>query len=166
MVFSSFILFSSLLINFSVAAQEVGMKAAVKLSPAGGFTAKTADVKGEAYREDDGYKAKDIKINLKKIKTGIELRDQHTQKYLETEKYPDAMLVEGIGKDEKGKATIKFRGKEKTVEGTYKIISNKFLQASFPIKLSEFDITGVRYMGVGVKDEVNVEVTVPIKDKK
>lgn len=160
MIFS---LVLSLLLNTQVYAQSVGMKASVKLSPAGSFTAETSDVTGHAKKEGDGYQAKDITVNLKKIKTGIELRDEHTQKHLETEKYPEAVLVTASGKDGNGKATIKFHGEEKPVEGTYKILNDKFLQANFNIKLNEFKITGIRYMGVGVKDDVAVELIVPIK---
>ena len=156
-------LFFSLLLNTQTHAQSVGMKASVKLSPAGSFTAETSDVIGHATKVGDGYQAKDIKVNLKKIRTGVELRDTHTQKHLETEKYPEAILVTASGKDGKGKATIKFHGEEKPVEGTYKILNNKFLQANFNIKLNEFKITGIRYMGAGVKDDVAVELIVPIK---
>lgn len=159
--FYSFIFFS--LINTTAFAAEVGMKADVILTPAGSFIAQTNTVTGEASVEGDTYKAKDIKVDLKTITTGIELRDKHTQKYLETEKYPEAILVNAIGKKGKGKAKINFRGKEKIVDGTYKVLEEKFLQANFKIKISEFDITGVRYMGVGVKDEVKVEIIVPIK---
>ena len=145
-----------------VFAQDVGMEAEVHIT-GGRFTAKTSDVTGFATKEGDSYKAKDIKVNLKAVKTGIELRDKHTQNYLDTEKYPEATLTEATCKDGKGKAKIKFRGKEKDVDGTYKVIDDKLLEASFPLKLSEFDITGIRYMGVGVKDDVQVKVTVPIK---
>lgn len=152
-----------LLVSLPAYAQQAGMKAEVKLSPAGGFTAATAEVTGEVIQEEGGYKAKDIKVNLKNIKTGIELRDKHTQKHLETDKFPEAILVTAIGKKDKGKAKINFHGKEKIVEGTYKVVSDKFLQANFVIKLSDFNITGIRYMGVGVKDEVPVELVIPIK---
>lgn len=152
-----------LLFSLSAEAQKAGLKAEVKLSPAGGFTATTPDVTGEVTKEEDGYKATNVKVNLKNIKTGIELRDKHTQKHLETEKFPEATLVTAIGKKEKGKAKIKFHGEEKEVEGTYKVLNDKFLQANFVIKLSDFAITGIRYMGVGVKDEVQVELIVPLK---
>ncbi len=156
-------LIALLFIGLSAYAQNAGMKAEVKLSPAGGFTATTSDVTGHVTKEADGYSAKDVKVNLKNIKTGIELRDKHAQKHLETEKYPEALLVTAAGKGEKGKAKIKFHGEEKEVEGTYKKLNDKFLQANFVIKLSDFKITGIRYMGVGVKDEVPVELIIPIK---
>lgn len=136
----------------------------VTLSPAGSFVAKTNDLTGNATITGTGVEAKDIKVNLKSLKTGVSLRDTHTLKHLETEKYPDAVLIKAIGKDGKGKAKIKFRGQEKVVDGTYTISKDKkILNASFPLTLSEFKITGIKYMGIGVKDQVKIRLQIPIK---
>jgi polyisoprenoid-binding protein YceI len=137
----------------------------VTLSPAGSFVGKTSSVSGHASLKGDTVVAKGIKVKLTDLKTGISLRDNHTQKHLETEKYPEAELLMGQGKAGKGKAKIKLRGKEKVVDGTYTLSSDKTkLDAKFPIVLSEFGITGIKYMGVGVKDEVMVRVQVPVKN--
>lgn len=102
---------------------------------------------------------------LKNLKTGKELRDKHaTEKYLEVGKFPEAVLLKASGRNGKGEGRIKLRGIEKDVKGTYKINGSE-LESTFPIKLSDFGITGVKYMGVGVNDEVVVHVTVPIKKK-
>ncbi|MEN0059946.1 MAG: YceI family protein, partial [Bdellovibrio sp.] len=57
---------------------------------------------------------------------------------------------------------IRIKGIEKEIEGTYSI-EKDVLNAQFKLKLADFKITGIKYMGVGVKDEVTVSVTVPIK---
>lgn len=142
-----------------------GMQIDVALSPAGNFKAETQKVNGSAYRTADGVEAKDVTIDLKSLTTGIALRDKHTKEHLLVEKYPQAKLIKASGKDGKGIATIEVRGKTKDVAGTYKIEGNT-LKAEFPMKLSDLEITGVRYMAVGVKDDVKVHIELPISDNK
>lgn len=140
-------------------AQEAAVH--VSLSPAGSFVGKTKDVKGFAVSDGKSYSAKNIVVSLKGLKTGKDLRDEHTQKYLETEKYPEAVLISAQGNSGKGSGRIKIRGIEKDIKGEYQI-SGKNLVASFPISLDEFGIKGIRYAGVGVKDKVTVKVNIPI----
>ena len=144
---------------------DVGMIADVSLSPAGSFKAKTSEIVGEATMTGDVITADKIVVKLKNMKTGIELRDKHTTtKYLEVEKFPEAVLTSATGSGGKGKGKLKLRGVEKDVEGTYKIVGNE-LNAEFPIKLSDFNIKGIKYMGVGVNDNLNINITVPLKKK-
>lgn len=148
---------------YSAASASPGLIADVALTPAGDFQAKSEDVKGFATVEGDTVKAENITVSLKNLKTGLALRDKHAkEKYLEVDKFPEAKLSKAIGKGGKGKARVSLKGIEKEVEGTYKI-EGKELKASFPIKLSDFKISGIKYMGVGVDDIVKVNVTVPIK---
>lgn len=134
---------------------------AVKLSPAGSFTAKTSKVKGKAYSKSGKVLAKKIQVDLRTIETGIALRDKHLKERLNVEKYPFATLVQATGNNGKGKAIIALKGAKLKVEGTYKT-EDKHLIASFPIHLPDLKINDVRYMGVGVKDEVVVTVSVPL----
>jgi polyisoprenoid-binding protein YceI len=160
------LLMSSLAFAFTLstvpAIAEVGVVALVNLSPAGNFQAKTNSVTGSAKVTGDSVTATNIKVPMNSLKTGIELRDKHMkEKYIETAKFPDAELIEATGKGGKGRGKLKFHGVEKEVTGTYKIVG-KEMEAEFPIKLSEFGITGIKYMGVGVKDDVKVTITVPV----
>jgi polyisoprenoid-binding protein YceI len=134
----------------------------VSLTPAGSFKIKSSDVRGFAQQTGDSVSAKNISVGLKNLQTGISLRDTHTKKHLEVEKYPDAVLVEAKGKGGKGEGLIKIKGIQKKFTGTYKIDGNN-LVASFTLKGSDFKIDNVKYMGVGVEDDLNVTVTVPIK---
>ena len=141
-------------------AQEVVVD--VTLNPMGDFKAKTAAVKGEAIKKGDEFTASNIVVNLKSLKTGIEGRDKHTQKYLETEKFPEAVLLSASGKGGKGKGRIKIRGIEKDIVGTYKV-EGKQLKAKFDLNLADFGIKDINYMSVGVEDTVVLNVSVPVK---
>ena len=147
---------------FSVAAQAQMATVDITLKPAGSFKLKSNEVKGFAMMKGASVEAKNISVGLKNVVTGISLRDDHTKKHLEVEKYPEAVLVSAVGTGGKGEGVIRIRGIEKKVSGTYQIEGSS-LQATFPIKLSEFNITNIRYMGVGVADDAKVNVTVPVR---
>lgn len=134
----------------------------VNLTPAGSFKGKTSDVKGFATMKGDEIQAQNIIVNLRSLKTGVELRDKHTLKHLDVQKFPEAVLLVGKGKGGKGLGKIKIRGIEKQVAGTYTVSGNE-LNAEFKLNLPDFKITGIKYMGVGVEDEVVLHVSVPIK---
>lgn len=155
MIFLTLILFST-----QVFAQQAVVD--LKLRPAGSFKAKSTDIKGFAVQKGDTVEAQNISVGLKKIQTGISLRDEHTRKHLDVEKFPEAVLVSAKGQGGKGQGIIRIRGVEKPISGTYKIQGSQLI-AEFPIKLSEFNITGIKYMGVGVDDNAKVNVSVPLK---
>lgn len=134
----------------------------VALSPAGSFKAKTGEVKGFAIKKGEEVSAQNIVVSLRGLKTGVELRDKHTLKHLETDKHPDAVLVSAKGKNGKGVGKIRIRGIEKNISGTYKIKGTE-LMAEFKLKLPDFKITDINYLGVGVEDEVVLHVAVPVK---
>ena len=143
---------------------ETGVVVDCKISPVGKFQAKTKEVKGSVTLKNNEVQAEKIIVDLKSLTTEMPLRDDHMKnKYLEVSKFPSAELIIGKGKEGKGEGKIKFRGIEKEIKGSYKLInSNKELEAKFELSLSEFKITGIRYLGAGVKDIVNVTVIVPV----
>lgn len=134
----------------------------VTLNPMGDFKAKTTQIKGFAVVKGDMVSAQNIIVSLKGLKTGVELRDKHTVKHLEVQKHPHAVLISAVGKGGKGQGKIQIKGIVKDIKGTYQI-SGGFLKARFPLKLSDFGITDINYMGVGVEDEVMLNVAVPVK---
>lgn len=134
----------------------------VVLNPMGDFKGKTSDVKGFAIVKGDEVSASNIVVNLKNLKTGVELRDKHTQKNLQTDKHPEAILISAQGKGGKGTGKIKIKGIEKDIAGTYKV-DGKNLIAKFKLNLPDFEIKDINYMGVGVEDEVTIEVRVPVQ---
>lgn len=152
-----------LLLLSSIATAETGLVLDVVLTPTGSFKAKTSDVKGSATVSGDTVSAENITIKLKNLKTGLALRDKHmTEKYLEVGKFPEAVLLSATGKGGKGKGRLKVRNIEMDVEGTYKVEGSE-LTADFQVKASDFGITGVKYMGVGVNDNVTVHITLPVQ---
>ncbi len=157
------LVFGLLYSSVVLAAPEI--VAEVTLNPAGDFKAEISDVKGEAIIDGDTVRAEKVVAELKSLKTGMTLRDKHAKdKYLEVATFPVVELVSAIGKGGKGKGRIKMKNIEKDVEGTYKIEGGE-LKADFPIKLSDFKITGIKYMGIGVEDVVKVRVTIPARKK-
>jgi hypothetical protein len=144
--------------NFAFAGSAV---VDVTLSPAGSFKIKSVEVRGFVTKSGDSVSGKNIVVGLRNVQTGISLRDTHTKKHLEVDKFPEAILVEASGKGGKGQGTIKIRGIEKKFKGTYKI-EGKQLIATFPLKISYFKIKDLSYMGVSPEDDITVTVTVPI----
>ena len=155
---------SVILVQTQALADAPSASVDVALVPAGSFVGKTQDVKGEATLDGDTVRAENIIVNLKDLKTGVKLRDEHTQKHLETDKFPQAILVKAVGKGGKGGAIIKIKGVDEKVSGTYKIEGSTLI-ADFPVKLSVHQITGIKYMGIGVDDQVKIHVEIPIKKK-
>ncbi len=154
LIFSVFFLVSTL-------SQAAKVEFTARLSPAGNFKATNTNVTGTAKKVGDKYVADDIQIQMDSFKTGIDLRDRHMKDKLEAEKFKQALCMKAEGKDGKGTAQIKIKDIEKTVSGEYEVKDNN-LVASFKININDFKIEGARYMGVGVKDEIEVTVEVPI----
>ncbi len=148
------------LFAFTVFAQEAEVK--VSLSPAGSFVGKTKDVKGVVETDGSSYTAKNIVVNLTNLETGISLRDKHTKDHLEVQKFPEAKLISATGSGGKGTGTIEIRGIQKTIEGTYKIEGSTLI-AEFGVNFPDFNIKGIRYAGLGVKDKGTITVKVPVK---
>jgi hypothetical protein len=134
----------------------------VSLSPAGGFKAETDKVQGFAYKTPTGIAAENVLIDMKSLKTGVSLRDKHTKEHLLVEKYPQSKLIKAVGKGGKGEAIVEIMGKQQKVKGTYTVEGN-LLKAQFPVNLPDVNIKGIRYMGIGVKDQVMINVQLPIQ---
>lgn len=150
-------------LSLNVHAQRSDLKIYVTLTPAGDFIAKTTAIKGVAVQKADGsYTAENIEVDLNSLQTGISLRDEHMkEKYLDTKTYPKAVLKKAIGKDGKGVGVLNIRGKDINVKGDYKKQGN-LLVSEFTLMLADVGISDVSYKGVGVDEEVKVEIAVPI----
>ncbi len=156
-----FILFSFLTVFAQ--AQKSDLKIYVTLNPAGDFIAKTSAVKGVAVEKADGsFVAENIVVDLNSLETWVSLRDQHMkEKYLDTKTYPKATLKKAIGKDGKGVGLLNIKGKDINIKGDYKK-DGKFLIAEFILTLTEVGIADVNYKGVGIEEEIKIEITMPV----
>lgn len=123
---------------------------------------------------DEGGISGQLLIKLDEFQTGIGLRDRHMkEKYLETAKFPTAVLTLSkvdVPKDFLDKklsikdcafeGLLKIKDVERPVKGTAIIDArdggNILVETDFKIKVSDFKIEIPTYMGVTVADEVDV----------
>lgn len=154
----------SLILFFAVSVQANQAEVFVKLSPTGDFKAAVDKIEGKATLVDQQIEAKAIRIPLNLLKSGIALRDDHMKnKYLQVDKFPYATLTQARGQNGQGEGMLEIRGIKKPVTGTYQVKGQNVL-AEFDVKLSDYDIQGIRYMGVGVKDQVKIKVKMRLAD--
>ena len=143
----------------------------------GSFDAKTTALSGAVTPGASGSPALEgtFAVDLRTLDTGIGLRNDHLrEKYLEIDKgagYDKAVLsdidLKGLNPDApEGKASftgsLTVHGVKKTVTGPVEVKktgSGLRVKASFPVNLSDYNIPEPRYLGVGVKNTVQVEVT-------
>lgn len=148
------------LILITTALKAAPVEVNVKMSPAGSFMIKSDKIDGTVTVSGSTVKATNINIPAQSLKTGIQLRDKHMLERLEADKFPMITLLLGEGANGLGTGTIKIKGIEKPIAGTYNV-TNNLISAQFKLKLSDFAIEKIRYLAVGVKDEVEVTVQIP-----
>ena len=159
--------------SWRVASGEITVQC--PLTVGGSFEAKTNSLAGE-LRVDPAQAAKlsgELSVELRTLDTGISLRNTHMREhYLEVgrgEGFERAVLGDIVlGADPATvsgsttfTATLLVHGISKPVAGTARITRNGNevrVDAAFPVRLSEFGIPDPRYLGVGVKDQVQVKV--------
>lgn len=151
-----------LLMAFSANAKsKKGVTVYVELSPAGSFEIK-GKVKGKVRTKGGQLFADKITTKVKNLKTGLDLRDKHTKEKLEYKKFPKIEVTNAKGSNGKGTGTINVKGIKKKISFTYKE-TGKYIKAKFNLSLKDFNFSGIKYLGVGVKDKVRVEAVVPFK---
>jgi polyisoprenoid-binding protein YceI len=140
------------------------------LTVGGSFEAKTDVVTGEVtVANPDEPLDGALLVDLQSLETGIGLRDRHMKSnYLEVERgaeYAAARLEEIRIERLSGKTTFRglltLHGERREVTGTAEIkptASGYRVDANFPVRMSEFRIPDATYLGVGVKNEVQVRV--------
>lgn len=157
-IFTAFVLAASL---SSYAGNKLALN--VELSPAGSFQATTDKVKGDIIKNKDGsVTAKQLTVNIKSMKTGIDLRNEHFWKHLNFEKHPKAVLSDIKGKDGKATGQLEVAGVKKPIEMTYSEEGNN-IHAKFKVRASDYKLPTAQYMGVGAADDVQGEVSLPFK---
>ncbi len=114
-----------------------------------------------------------IEVDLNELDSGIELRDNHLKEnYLETKKYPKAILYLDHADLLKGssentlEAVLELHGVKKTIEFISTIkINEKVLtvESEFSIKLSDFKIAIPSFQGITVSKIVKLNITAKIE---
>jgi polyisoprenoid-binding protein YceI len=140
------------------------------LTVGGSFEAKTDVVKGEVTVAGPSQPLNGaLHVDLQSLETGIGLRDRHMKNnYLEVEKgaeYAAARLEDIRVEKLAGKTTFRglltLHGSRREVTGSAEIKPTSTgyrVEATFPLRTAEFGIPEPTYLGVGVKDEVQVRV--------
>ena len=154
---------------------EVSVKCPMTVG--GSFDARTSALTGTLTASAGRPSAFEgsLAVDLRTIDTGIDLRNEHLrEKYLEVDKgagFDQAVLsdvvLQGINADApagKGSFTgsLMLHGVKKTVTGPVEIRhagTGWRVRASFQLNLPDYNIDKPRYLGVGVRDMVQVSVT-------
>jgi polyisoprenoid-binding protein YceI len=144
------------------------------LTVGGSFEARTTALAGRLALDQSQPSALtgELQVDLQTLDTGIGLRNTHLrEKYLEVGKgegFDRAVLsdivVSGVdlaGGSGKGtfKGVLALHGLRKPVSGDVRLTpagGQMKVDAGFPVQLPEFGITEPRYLGVGVRDQVQV----------
>jgi polyisoprenoid-binding protein YceI len=147
-----------------------------QMTVGGSFDAKTTALRGSVTASANHSPAFEgsLAVDLRTLDTGISLRNEHLRgKYLEVDKgpgYDQAVLSEidlkGLNPDAPdGKGTftgsLMLHGVKKTVTGPVEVRkagTSIQVKASFPVTLSDYNISEPSYLGVGVKSTVQVQV--------
>lgn len=140
----------------------------------GSFEAKTTALSGSLSPAGPN----ELTVDLRSLDTGIGLRNDHLREsYLEVAKGEgfDKAVLSGIAIAAPDPAafqgrttftgTLRLHGVAKPVAGSVEVRrqgASLRVTASFPVGLTEFGIAEPRYLGVGVKDEVRVNVTLSV----
>lgn len=125
----------------------------------------------------DGNKVSgDLTFDMTSLSSGIGMRDSHMkEKYLEVQKYPQSKLhltevtlpanwssKSPAVKDAKFKGDLTMHGQTKPIEGTFTIegdASKMKSHANFEVNIANYGIEIPKYLGITVKNEVPVEIT-------
>lgn len=155
-----------LFLIFSMPAFAGELNAFVTVNPVGDFTAEMKGFDGYAYPAGENYRADKFIIPWSLLKTGMALRDKHAKDYFNAKDHPNIEVLEAVGKKNgQGAARIKMNNVTRVVRGTYKVASGMLI-AEFPIILSQFNVKNINFKGAGVNDEVKVQMSLPVRDKK
>ncbi len=116
-----------------------------------------------------------LKVDLRTLDTGIGLRNEHLrEKYLEvgrgvgfeTAELSDIRLADGDVQSFEGKTrftgTFLVHGTTRKIEGQAQVRRDGAtvrVEATFAVMLPDYGIPKPRYLGIGVKDEVEVKVS-------
>ncbi len=148
-----------------------------RLTVGGSFDAATSAISGTLRQTgSDASYAGTLRVDLVPLDTGIELRNNHLREtYLEVgrgERFRHAALTgielavplppDSARHKTPFSGTLSLHGVERAIAGEAELSRSEGrlrVQAEFSLSLKVFDIPPPRYLGVGVRDEVGILVT-------
>ena len=134
----------------------------VTLSPAGSFQAVSKKAKGNVIKENGVFTADKISVSIESFKTGIDLRDEHLWKHMQSSTNPKATLSNLKASGGKGTAQLEVNGKNNPVTIVY-VEKGPEILAKLIVKASDFSLPKAEYLGVGVDNLVAIEVALQFK---
>ena len=134
----------------------------VTLSPAGSFQAVSKKAKGNVIKENGVFTADKISVSIESFKTGIDLRDEHLWKHMQSSTNPKATLSNLKASGGKGTAQLEVNGKKNPVTIVY-VEKGPEILAKLIVKASDFSLPKAEYLGVGVDNLVAIEVALQFK---
>ena len=147
------------------------------LTVGGVFETKTTSISGTVGVADGSPAALsgELSVDLSTLDTGIALRNTHLrEKYLEVARGAEfaSAVISGVRLDKAGTSTFRgqtpfagtllLHGVRRPVAGQAEIRSegnDVRVLASFPLRIDDYGIAAPRYLGVGVKNEVQVKIS-------
>jgi polyisoprenoid-binding protein YceI len=142
------------------------------LTVGGSFEAKTKSVSGDVTPAADqsGAVLGTLHVDLQTLETGIGIRDRHMRNnYLEVEKGAgfstatiDDIRVEKLDGKSTFTGVLTLHGQKKKISGAADLQQRDGrikVQAQFALKVSDFEIPAPTYLGVGVRDEIQIKVS-------
>ena len=128
----------------------------VRLSPAGSFTAKSEKVKGSLIQNGSNFTSERLTVSIDSLKTGINLRDEHVWKHLKHPEIEKITLSNLKGSGGKATADLEVNGVKKTVQIDFQENGQK-ITAHFKVNNRDFNLPAVKYLGISVQDEIEIE---------
>ena len=139
------------------------------LTIGGSFDAKTTAMTGSVTPDNGGAVKGTFAVELMKLETGISLRDRHLRNnYLEVQKGADFAVakfenikIQKLSGKTTFSGTLTLHGQQRDIAGTADLQQDGRtykVDASFPLKISAFQIPEPTYLGVGVSDEISIHV--------
>ena len=127
----------------------------------GSFTAKSEKLKGRLLKQSDhSFTADRLSVFVDSFQSENKLRDKHFAQYLAGDKKPPQRridLLDLTARDGKGTASLKINGVTKPIEISYQE-KDHFIEASFEVKASDFNLLPASYLGIGLEDLVKINV--------
>lgn len=113
-----------------------------------------------------------IVVPLKGLDTKIDLRNKHMrEKYLETDKYPNAELhvakdaIQRTGAPSQATGQLTIHGKTKATPFTYTAKADGNVSGSMHVNMKDFGIAQPGYAGITVKPDIDVTVAFRVADR-
>lgn len=156
----------ALFLSITLQASENTITALVNLSPAGSFQISSSKIKGQVIKKSGKFIADKLTVSVESLKTGIDLRDEHLWKHLNSSQHPKIILNDIKSVSEKiGTAQLEVNGVKNPISFEYTEKDN-LIEATFEVKPSSFKLPKAEYMGVGVKDLVRIKAVIAFEKTK